>query len=91
MMSPSSRTRQGALYLHAERDGGVIDDLIVYFMSDTEYRLVVNASTREKDLAWIRKQAAAFRRDVIERAELAMIAVQGPKARELAAACIDAE
>ena len=72
-------------------DGGVIDDLIIYFVGDTDYRLVVNAATREKDLAWIRKQAEAFAVKVVERAELAMIAVQGPKARELAAPCIDAE
>jgi aminomethyltransferase len=71
-------------------DGGVIDDLIIYFISETEYRLVVNAATREKDLAWIRKHAEAFGVTVTERAELAMIAVQGPSARELAAPCIDA-
>ena len=72
-------------------EGGVIDDLIVYFIADTEYRLVVNAATREKDLAWIREQAEAFDVSVVERAELAMVAVQGPNARELAAPCIDAE
>ena len=72
-------------------DGGVIDDLIVYFLDETNYRLVVNAATREKDLAWIRQQAEAFGVTVIERAELAMLAVQGPKARELAAPCINAE
>ena len=72
-------------------EGGVIDDLIIYFVTDTEYRLVVNAATREKDLAWIRKQAEAFSVRVVERAELAMIAVQGPKARELAAPCVAGE
>ncbi len=72
-------------------DGGVIDDLIIYYVSDTDYRLVVNAATREKDLAWIRKQAEAFGVDVVERAELAMIAVQGPNARELAAPCVAAD
>ncbi len=72
-------------------EGGVIDDLIVYFVGDDDYRLVVNAATREKDLAWIRRQAGAFGVSVSERAELAMIAVQGPKARELAAPCIVAE
>ena len=72
-------------------DGGVIDDLIVYYMSDTDYRLVVNAATREKDLAWIREHAGAFDMRVVERSELAMLAVQGPNARELAAPCIDAE
>ena len=68
--------------------GGVIDDLIVYFMNETWFRLVVNASTREKDLAWIRQHAAVHDVSVTERSELAMVAVQGPKARELAAVCI---
>ncbi len=68
--------------------GGVIDDLIIYYLSDTDYRLVVNAATRIKDLAWIREQAGAFDIAVNERAELAMIAVQGPNARELAAPCV---
>ncbi len=72
-------------------DGGVIDDLIIYFIADTGYRLIVNAATREKDLAWIRQQASAFDVDVVERPELAMLAVQGPEARERAAPCIDAE
>jgi aminomethyltransferase len=66
-------------------DGGVIDDLIVYFLSDTWYRLVVNAGTRDKDLAWIRSHAAPFAVDVLERSDLAMIAVQGPEARRRAA------
>ena len=71
--------------------GGVIDDLIVYYMTEDWFRIVVNAATREKDLAWIRQQAEPFGVRVTERAELAMIAVQGPEARELAAPCIDAE
>ena len=70
--------------------GGVIDDLIIYFVADTQYRLIVNAATREKDLAWIGERAAPFDVKVVERGELAMIAVQGPNARELAAPCIDA-
>ena len=61
--------------------GGVIDDLIVYYFDDSYFRLVVNAATRAKDLAWIEKQAAAFDVEVKERPEFAMIAVQGPKAR----------
>jgi len=62
-------------------EGGVIDDLITYYINDTFYRTVVNASTREKDLAWINKQAEVFGVDVIERNDYAMIAVQGPNAR----------
>ena len=103
--------------------GGVIDDLITYFLEENAgrgwpareagasataeakaspdmrrtgrvesaqdsadskkewFRVVVNAATRDKDLAWIEKQAAAFGVVVTERAELAMIAVQGPNAR----------
>jgi len=64
--------------------GGVIDDLIVYYMNDSWFRMVINAGTRDKDLAWINKQASAYEVEVIERAQHAMIAVQGPNAREKA-------
>jgi aminomethyltransferase len=62
--------------------GGVIDDLIVYYLGESFFRVVVNAATREKDLAWIRRQAEAFDVEVRERTDFAMIAVQGPQARE---------
>ena len=62
--------------------GGVIDDLIIYFMSEDCFRLVVNASTRDKDLAWIGEQAKAFDVAVRERPEFGMVAVQGPAARD---------
>ena len=61
--------------------GGVIDDLIVYFLTEDFFRVVVNAATHDKDLAWIEKQAQAFGVKVGERADLSMIAVQGPNAR----------
>jgi aminomethyltransferase len=61
--------------------GGVIDDLIVYYLAEDYFRLVVNAATRDKDLAWISTQAAPYGIDVAEHSELAMIAVQGPNAR----------
>lgn len=61
--------------------GGVIDDLIVYFFDEAHFRLVVNAGTRAKDLAWIEQQAGAFAVAVKERPDFAMIAVQGPNAR----------
>lgn len=62
--------------------GGVIDDLIVYKM-DGWYRTVVNCSTREKDLEWMTAQTKGFDVSLTERPELAMVAVQGPKAIEL--------
>ena len=81
-----------ALYTCMLNDnGGVIDDLIVYYMNDSWYRMVVNAATRQKDLAWINLQSEAFDVRVKERAELAMLAVQGPQARELAAPCVPTE
>ena len=64
--------------------GGVIDDLIAYFFEESDFRLVVNAATRDKDLRWIRARAAGFEANVRERRDLAMIAVQGPAAREKA-------
>jgi aminomethyltransferase len=65
-------------------NGGVIDDLIVYYLADEWYRLVVNAATRDKDLAWLHRHAGGFNVEVNERDDLAMIAVQGPHAREKA-------
>ena len=62
--------------------GGVLDDLITYFLHETFFRVVVNAATHDKDMAWIPSQARAFDITVTERPELAMIAVQGPVARE---------
>jgi aminomethyltransferase len=76
-------TRPGkALYTcMLDESGGVIDDLIVYYLSDSWFRLVVNAGTRDKDLAWIRSHAREFDVGVLERTELAMLAIQGPEAR----------
>jgi aminomethyltransferase len=64
-------------------DGGVIDDLIIYFMSEAWFRVVVNAGTADKDIAWMRAQGAqhAPQLEIIPRPDLAMIAVQGPNAR----------
>jgi aminomethyltransferase len=62
--------------------GGVIDDLIVYYLTEEFFRVVVNASTRDKDLAWITLQAASFGIEIRERSDLAMVAVQGPNARD---------
>jgi len=72
------------------RQGGVIDDLILYFCTPTRYRLVVNAATAEKDLAWIRDQVAGMAVAIRPRRDLAMIAVQGPNARAKAAGLVPA-
>ena len=64
-------------------DGGVQDDLIVYFLREDLFRLVVNAATAEKDVAWLAALAArnAPGLSLVPRPDLAMIAVQGPGAR----------
>ena len=64
-------------------DGGVLDDLIVYYLRDDLFRLVVNAGTADKDIAWLRDLLAAQRSasSLTPRTDLAMIAVQGPNAR----------
>lgn len=67
--------------------GGVIDDLITYRLSDNHCRLITNAATREKDLAWINRVAADYSIEVQEQPELCIIAVQGPHAIERL--CVD--
>lgn len=77
-------TEQGkALYTGMlNASGGVIDDLIVYYFADDFYRLVVNSATREKDLAWIEQHASGYAVEIQVRDDLALLAVQGPKAPE---------
>jgi len=71
--------------------GGVIDDLIIYFLDEAFFRIVVNAGTRDKDLAWMRKVAAPFAVELTERTDLAMLAVQGPNARDRVAELLPGE
>ncbi len=63
--------------------GGVIDDLIIYFFTPTQWRVVVNAGTAQKDIAWMQRVVAAsqYAVTVTPRTDLAMVAVQGPQAR----------
>lgn len=70
--------------------GGVIDDLIVYRFGPSDYRLVVNAGTADKDVAWMRARIAASGANVTlaGRRDLAIIAIQGPRAVERATAAI---
>ncbi len=75
-------------------NGGVIDDLIVYFITEQWFRIVVNAGTADKDIAWMKEQAATFQDPhplpggegikpitITSRDDLAMVAIQGPNAR----------
>jgi len=61
--------------------GGVVDDLIVYYFDETYFRMVVNAGTHDKDMAWIKRHATSFDVVVEELTDVALLAVQGPEAR----------
>jgi aminomethyltransferase len=79
-----------ALYSCMLREhGGVIDDLIVYFLDEQWFRMVVNAGTRDKDLEWLRAHAGHYGVSVEPRFDLAMVAVQGPNGRAKAATLLD--
>lgn len=60
---------------------GVIDDLIVYYLALDRYRLVLNAATRDKDIAWLTEHAVQWAVTLSERTDLALLAIQGPDAR----------
>ncbi|WP_079230140.1 glycine cleavage system aminomethyltransferase GcvT [Pseudomonas putida] len=68
-------------------DGGVIDDLIVY-RTQSGYRLVTNAATRAKVIDWLQRQSAGFNVSFDVRPDLAILAIQGPHAREKVAALL---
>lgn len=68
-----------ALYsIMLNEEGGIVDDLIVYRMSD-RYRLVVNCATREKDLAWLEMHSKNFAVSLAEQSDVAILAVHGPE------------
>ncbi len=70
--------------------GGIIDDLIVYWRGGERYRLIVNAATRDKDLGWLAETSVGSDVEILERADLAMLAVQGPNARNTVAELLPA-
>lgn len=77
-------TRDGrALYACMLRDdGGILDDLIAYRRRDGRYRLVVNAGTAQRDLEWLTDHAQGFAVRLQARRDLAIVALQGPRARD---------
>jgi aminomethyltransferase len=82
----------GAQYsVLCREDGGVLDDLFTYRLGAGEYLTVTNAANHDKDLAWFRRQAEGFDVVVTDAADrYAMLAVQGPQAREIVQALADA-
>jgi aminomethyltransferase len=73
-------------------DGGVLDDLFTYRLAEDRYLTVTNAANHERDLAWFRDHAGGFDAELHDRLDdYAMLAVQGPRAREIAAGLVDGE
>lgn len=68
--------------------GGILDDLIAYYVGENYYRLVVNASCTAKDLAWLQQHSDKYNLEIKQRTDLAIIAVQGPAAIEGAATAL---
>jgi aminomethyltransferase len=73
-----------------QENGGIIDDLIAYYIGENYYRLVVNASCTEKDFKWLNRHAKEYNLELVLRKDLAMIAVQGPLAIDNAASALGA-
>ncbi len=72
--------------------GGVLDDLFTYRLADERYLTVTNASNHVKDLGWLQAHAGEFDVEVRDRRDdYAMLAVQGPRAREVTAHLADGE
>lgn len=80
------KTKGKALYTCMLNDaGGILDDLICYYLDDDHYRVVVNAATSESDLGWLQQHQKNFDVTITVRDELSILAVQGPNARDCAA------
>ena len=85
---PVGLSRYGLL---CNADGGVLDDVFVYHIAQDEWMVVVNASNRETDVAWMQQHAAGYAVTVEDRSpRVYMIALQGPRAMDVAAATFEA-
>jgi aminomethyltransferase len=84
---------RGAQYsVLCKEDGGVLDDLFTYRLAPDRFLTVTNAANHERDLAWMRRHTAGFDVELHDRLhDYAMLAVQGPAARELVAPLADGE
>jgi aminomethyltransferase len=75
----------GAQYsVLCREDGGILDDLFTYRLAEEHFLTVTNAANHEKDLAWFQRHAEDFDADVVDHIDdYAMLAVQGPRARDI--------
>ena len=81
----------GAQYsVLCREDGGILDDLFTYRLAEEHFLTVTNAANHEKDLAWFQRHAEDFDADVVDHIDdYAMLAVQGPRARDIVASLSD--
>src|SRR4051812_49527722 len=72
-------------------DGGILDDLLTYRLAPDHYLTVTNAANHERDFAWFQKHADGYDARVADaRERYAMLAIQGPRAREIVQTAADA-
>lgn len=76
---------KGQYSLLPNKTGGLVDDIIVYRVTEDHFFLVVNASNHAKDVAWLNENNAEGVSIADETGDTAMIAVQGPTAAEILA------
>jgi aminomethyltransferase len=85
-MNDASRLKDGQAHYSAllTPEGAFVDDILVHRLSENDYMLVVNAGTKDKDYAWIRKQAGGFPSVHISdySSYYSQLALQGPRALE---------
>ena len=66
------------------KQGGIIDDLIIYKIEDNKYLIIVNASRIDEDLNWMIRNKLGFNVEVVNDSHnYSLLAIQGPKAVEL--------
>ncbi|MCB0486799.1 MAG: glycine cleavage system aminomethyltransferase GcvT, partial [Flavobacteriaceae bacterium] len=64
-------------------NGGIVDDLLVYMISESEYMLVVNGANKDKDHEWMKKNNSFNVEICDESDEYSLLAVQGPNSRKV--------
>lgn len=64
-------------------DGGIVDDLLVYKFNENEFMLVVNASNKDKDFEWMKKNNSFGVEIIDESDEYSLLAVQGPNSNHV--------
>lgn len=84
----NNKAQYGCMLNH---EAGIVDDLITYKVNQEHFRIVVNAGNRESDVTWFVENSKDFSVEITPKKELAIVAVQGPKAVEIVKHCVTKE